>query len=93
MVAEVIRSNPDVVYAIPPSPLYFKKQTDKLPIVALTGDPVAAGFVQSLARPGGNMTGVSVDAVAGDGWADFFSGRSPAGCGSVPSMRRVRVSN
>ena len=61
MVAEIIRSNPDVVFAIPPSPLYFKKQTDKLPIVALTGDPVAAGFVQSLARPGGNMTGVSVD--------------------------------
>jgi putative ABC transport system substrate-binding protein len=61
MVAEIIRSNPDVVYAIPPGPLYFKKQTNKLPVVALTGDPVAAGFVQSLARPGGNMTGVSVD--------------------------------
>jgi putative tryptophan/tyrosine transport system substrate-binding protein len=61
MVAEVIRSYPDVVYAIPPAPLYFKQQTDKLPIVALTGDPIAAGFVQSLARPGGNMTGVSVD--------------------------------
>ena len=61
MVAEVIRSNPDVVYAIPPSPPLFKAQTDKVPLVALTGDPVAAGLVQSLARPGGNLTGVSVD--------------------------------
>ena len=61
MVAEVIRSNPDVVYAIPPSPPVFKAQTDKVPLVALTGDPVAAGLVQSLARPGGNLTGVSVD--------------------------------
>src|SRR5258707_3884171 len=61
MVAEVIGSNPDVVYAIPPSPPLFKAQTDKVPLVALTGDPVAAGLVQSLARPGGNLTGVSVD--------------------------------
>ncbi len=45
----------------PPSPPVFKAQTDKVPLVALTGDPVAAGLVQSLARPGGNLTGVSVD--------------------------------
>src|SRR5258707_11329098 len=61
MVAEVIGSNPDVVYAIPPSPPLFKAQTDKVPLVALTGDPVAGGLVQNLARPGGNLTGVSVD--------------------------------
>jgi putative tryptophan/tyrosine transport system substrate-binding protein len=61
MVEKVIRSNPDVIYAIPPTPPLFKRLTDKIPLVGLTGDPVAMGLVQSLARPGGNMTGVSVD--------------------------------
>ena len=43
------------------SALLFKQQTDKIPIAALTGDPVEVGLVQSLAHPGGNITGVSVD--------------------------------
>lgn len=61
LVEEVVRNNPDVVYALGPAALLFKRKTAKIPIVALTGDPVAAGLVQSLARPGGNITGVSVD--------------------------------
>jgi putative ABC transport system substrate-binding protein len=39
-------------------------KTHTIPIVAWTGDPIAAGIVSSLARPGGNVTGVSVDAGA-----------------------------
>jgi putative ABC transport system substrate-binding protein len=61
VVAEVVRQNPDVVYVLAPGALLFKRETTTLPIVAMTGDPVAAGLVQSLARPGGNITGVSVD--------------------------------
>ncbi|MDI1265709.1 MAG: ABC transporter substrate-binding protein [bacterium] len=61
MVAEVVRQNPDVVYVLGPGGLLFKRETTTLPIVAMTGDPVALGLVQSLARPGGNITGVSVD--------------------------------
>jgi putative ABC transport system substrate-binding protein len=61
MVAEVVRSNPDVIYIVPPGAPDFKRETDKIPLVALTGDPLAAGLVQNLARPGGNLTGVSVD--------------------------------
>ena len=61
MVAEVIRTDPDVIYVIPPGAPDFKRGTAKIPLVALTGDPVAAGLVQNLARPGGNLTGVSVD--------------------------------
>src|ERR1700694_1058400 len=61
MAAEVVRNNPDVVYVVGPGTMLFKQRTDKLPIVALTGDPVAAGLVQNLAHPGGNITGVSVD--------------------------------
>ncbi|THD66872.1 MAG: hypothetical protein E7813_13080 [Bradyrhizobium sp.] len=61
LAAEVVRNNPDVVYVVGPGALFFKQQTDKLPVVALTGDPGAAGLVQNLAHPGGNITGVSVD--------------------------------
>jgi putative tryptophan/tyrosine transport system substrate-binding protein len=58
---EVVRDRPDVVYVVGAGAALFKQETDSIPIVALTGDPVAAGLVQSLARPGGNITGVSVD--------------------------------
>ncbi len=61
LAAEVVRNNPDVVYVVGPGTPFFRQQTDKLPIVALTGDPVAAGLVQNIAHPGGNITGVSVD--------------------------------
>jgi putative tryptophan/tyrosine transport system substrate-binding protein len=61
MAAEVVSKNPDVVYVVGPGSMLFKQRTGTLPIVALTGDPVAAGLVQNLAHPGGNITGVSVD--------------------------------
>lgn len=61
LVAEVISSNPDVVYVVGPGALLFKRATATIPVVALTADPVAQGLAASLARPGGNFTGVSVD--------------------------------
>jgi len=62
LVADVVRSNPDVVYVVGSTVArIFKRATDKIPIVALTGDPVASGLIENLARPGGNITGVSVD--------------------------------
>ena len=40
-----------------------KDVTTSIPIVmAATGDPIGQGFVASLARPGGNITGTSFDA-------------------------------
>ena len=61
VVAELVRQNPDVVYVLGPGALLFKRETTTLPVVAMTGDPVVLGLVPSLARPGGNITGVSVD--------------------------------
>jgi putative ABC transport system substrate-binding protein len=62
VVADVVRSNPDVVYVLGPGGASsFKRETAKIPIVALTADPIAQGLIQNLARPGGNITGVSVD--------------------------------
>ncbi|MBX3643229.1 MAG: ABC transporter substrate-binding protein [Rubrivivax sp.] len=52
---------PDVIVTnLTPATLAVQRATRSIPIVmAGTGDPVATGLVQSLARPGGNVTGVS----------------------------------
>jgi putative ABC transport system substrate-binding protein len=58
--AEVVRRNPDVMLAIGfPGFAQLKAETTTIPIVAFTGDPIAAGLIPSLAHPGGNITGVS----------------------------------
>jgi len=61
LAAQIVRSNPDVIYVIDPGATFFLRETSKISIVTITNDPVAAGFAQSLAHPGGNITGVSVD--------------------------------
>jgi len=59
--AELVRSKVDVIVATG-TPVYhaLKKATSTLPIViTVTADPVADGIAASLARPGGNFTGLS----------------------------------
>ena len=58
---EIVRSNPDVIFVVGPNAPFFKKLTSRIPIVVITGDPVKQGIAESLAHPGGNFTGVSVD--------------------------------
>jgi putative ABC transport system substrate-binding protein len=60
---DVVQRKPDVIFTLGgPLGVRFKSATGTIPIVLVTGDPVAFGFAASLARPGGNITGVSVDA-------------------------------
>jgi putative ABC transport system substrate-binding protein len=60
LVAELLRLNIDVlVTASSPVALVARDATRTIPIVMLAGDPVGLGLVNSLARPGGNITGVS----------------------------------
>src|ERR1700733_3629311 len=62
----VVERNPDAIVAITnPMVLDFKDATTTIPIVGITADPVALGIVSTLARPGGHITGVSVDAGIG----------------------------
>jgi len=63
LAAELVRLKPDVIIAIStPTAEAAKQATGTIPIVALIiGDPIAAGLVSSLARPGGNITGVATE--------------------------------
>jgi putative ABC transport system substrate-binding protein len=62
LATELVRGKVDVIIAIgTPAALAAKKVTDTIPIVfARAGDPVRLGLVSSLARPDGNVTGVSI---------------------------------
>jgi ABC-type uncharacterized transport system substrate-binding protein len=58
--AELIRLNDAVIVAQSAVAVRAAKQaTTAIPIVFITGDPVEFGFAHSLARPGGNLTGVA----------------------------------
>ncbi len=62
LAAELVRLNVDVIVtSATPATLAAKNATTTIPIVmAAVGDPVGAGLVGSLARPGGNITGLSL---------------------------------
>src|SRR6516225_8737108 len=60
--AELVRLKPDVIFASATSSLaVLQRETRSVPIVfAQVADPVGSGFVASLARPGGNITGFAL---------------------------------
>src|SRR5439155_21836500 len=63
LATELVRSGVDVIVtSINPATLAAKKATTTIPIVMTVGvEPVAAGLVASLARPGTNVTGLTLD--------------------------------
>ncbi|MGH6642735.1 MAG: ABC transporter substrate binding protein, partial [Bradyrhizobium sp.] len=61
--ADVVGRKPDVIVSNLNGLVHaLMTATSTIPIVGLTADPVAAGLVTNLARPGGNLTGVSINA-------------------------------
>jgi len=87
LAAELVRLQVDVIVAAyTPCALAAKRATTSIPIVmAAVADPIGSGLVQSLARPGGNVTGFSNMAAETAGKSvELFRDM-------LPSLRRVAV--
>jgi putative ABC transport system substrate-binding protein len=77
---ELVGMTPDVI--VPSSNLVtaiLQQETRTIPIVfVLIGDPVGSGFVASVARPGGNLTGFPVfETAIGGKWVEIFNEIAP----------------
>jgi ABC-type uncharacterized transport system substrate-binding protein len=85
--AELVRLKVNVIFTYATSPvLALKQATSVIPIVfASAGDPVGNGLVTSLARPGGNVTGLSNET------ADLAGKRLELLREVVPSLRRLAI--
>ena len=61
LVRNVVNTHPDLIVTLGARlSLDFKMATTTIPIVTIMFDPVAQGLVTSIARPGGNITGVTI---------------------------------
>jgi putative ABC transport system substrate-binding protein len=79
--AELLALAPDVILcAGTPATLAFKQATSTVPVVfASVSEPVAQGIVQSLANPGGNLTGFSfLEPTIGAKWLDLLKQIAPS---------------
>jgi putative tryptophan/tyrosine transport system substrate-binding protein len=87
VVAEILAFSPDVIMAFSnPAVALLKRATGNVPIVfAGVGDPIGDGFVPSLARPGGNITGFAgTDGPIGGKWLEVLKE-------TVPHITRVMM--
>jgi putative ABC transport system substrate-binding protein len=85
--AEMVASRPDVIVAITtPAVAALRQGTRDIPLIfANMSDPVDGGYVQSMARPGGNITGfTSFEYSIGGKWVELLKE-------AVASLRRVLV--
>ncbi len=85
--AEMVAARPDVIVAITtPAVVALRQHTREIPIVfGNMSDPVDGGFVQSMARPGGNITGfTSFEYSIGGKWVELLKE-------AAPSLKRVLV--
>jgi putative ABC transport system substrate-binding protein len=63
LAAELVRSQTDVIIAVQtPAAHAAKNATRDIPIIVMAGDPFATGLISNLARPEGNITGLSATA-------------------------------
>jgi putative ABC transport system substrate-binding protein len=77
---ELVELRPDVIFAsTTPVTAALMHETHQIPIVfVVVSDPVGAGFVASLSRPGGNVTGfINIEAAMGGKWLDLLKEMAP----------------
>jgi putative ABC transport system substrate-binding protein len=88
LAAELVRLNVDVIFAgTTAMTVAAREATSTIPIVMATGgDPVAIGLVASLARPGGNVTGLSFSV-----GSETFAKQIELLKETVPTVRRVAM--
>jgi putative ABC transport system substrate-binding protein len=60
LVAAIMKAAPDAVLSPEPATRELQKLTKTIPIICMTEDMLEAGLVPSLARPGGNTSGISL---------------------------------
>ena len=86
LAAELVRLPVDVLVTAGPGTLAAKQATATIPIVfTVFADPVAEGLVASLARPGGNVTGLSMMS------QDLAAKRLELLTAVVPGLRRIAI--
>jgi ABC-type uncharacterized transport system substrate-binding protein len=87
LAGELVRLKVDLIVASStPAALAAKNATKEIPIVFETiGDPVATGVVASLARPGGNITGVTM------GGAELYGKRLELLKETIPKLSRAAI--
>jgi putative ABC transport system substrate-binding protein len=86
MVAEFVRLKVDVIVTHSAAPVVAAKQaTSVIPIVIVAADPVSTGLVAGLARPGGNVTGLSMQST------DLAGKRLALLREVVPGLRRLAI--
>jgi len=78
---ELVRLNPDVlVAATTPATAALQTETHTIPIVfAVVSDPIGSGFVASLAKPGGKITGfINIEASLSGKWLELLRQIAPS---------------
>jgi len=84
--AEFVRLKVDVIVTGSSAVLALKRETSTIPIVfTMSSDPVGAGLVASLARPGGNVTGLSLQQ------SDLAGKRLELLREVIPKLRRLAI--
>jgi putative ABC transport system substrate-binding protein len=85
LIAELLRGKVDVIFTPTTTAAQAaKKAAPTIPIVVVIGDPVGSGLVMSLARPGGNVTGLS-------GFAELGGKRLEILKDVLPNVNRMAV--
>jgi putative ABC transport system substrate-binding protein len=85
LATEVVSRKPDVIVSnFNDLVKAFANATSTIPIVMIAGDPIVGGLVKNLARPGGNLTGVSINA-----GIEIYAKRVQILKEAIPTMLRV----